>query len=208
MTMMILLLIVSSIYSLLHERGHQQEENESDRLKPLSMDEAVEELTYSLLQGGGGVRRRAAYHPPAQRDLQYVFDRIGEVKQRTDMDRWFDLAAEEGTIQPAAAAVESVTVQRARFNGRKRKHAWLEHHSRYTVKRGKCKWEQCPGRDREELTDRDRSVRVSYHTHYKCVQCSMKFGKDQYFCNDFSNGVTRNCHDLYHKKYHGKEIDT
>ena len=45
------------IYSLLHERKHQQEENESDRLKPLSMDEAVEELTYSLLQGGDGVRK-------------------------------------------------------------------------------------------------------------------------------------------------------
>ena len=36
----------------------------------------------------------------------------------------------------------------------------------------------------------------------------MKYGKDQYYCNDFSNGVTRNFHDLYHKKYHGKEIDT
>ena len=124
------------------------------------------------------------------------------------MERRFDLAVEEGTIQPAATALESLTMQRHRFNIRKRKYAWLEHHSKCTVKRGKCKWEECPGRDREELTDRDRSVRVSYHTHYKCVQCSMKFGKDQYFCNDFSNGVTRNCHDLYHKKYHGKEIDT
>jgi hypothetical protein len=83
-------------------------------------------------------------------------------------------------------------VQRARFNRRKRKYAWLEHHSRCTVKRGKCKWEQCPGRNREELTDRDRPVRKSYLTHYKCVQCSMKFGKDHYFCNDFSNNDTRN----------------
>ena len=24
------------------------------------------------------------------------------------------------------------------------------------------------------------------------------------FATNFSNGVTRNCHDLYHKKYHGK----
>ena len=76
------------------------------------------------------------------------------------------------------------------------------------MKRGKYKWEQCPGRDREELTDRDRSVQVIYHTHYKCVQCSMKFGKDHYFCNDYSKHDTRNCHDLYHKKYHGKDVDT
>ena len=171
------------------------------------MDEAVKELTHFLLQGGGDVHRRAAYHPPQQRNLQYVFNRNGGSKQRTDMDRRFDLAVEQGIIQPDDA-VESIAVQRARFNRRKRKYAWLEHHSRCTVKRGKCKWEQCPGRDREELTDRDRAVRKSYLTHYKCVQCSMKFGKDHYFCNDFSNNDTRNCHDLYHKKYHGKDVDT
>ena len=45
-----------------------------DRLKPLSMDDAIEELPYSLLQDGDDVRKRAAYHPPPQRDLQYVFD--------------------------------------------------------------------------------------------------------------------------------------
>ena len=50
------------IYTVLHEREHQQEENESDRLKPLSMDDAIEELVYSLLQGGEGVQRTAAYH--------------------------------------------------------------------------------------------------------------------------------------------------
>ena len=37
------------IYSLWHERKHQQDENESDRLKPLSMDGAIEEVTYYLL---------------------------------------------------------------------------------------------------------------------------------------------------------------
>ena len=36
------------------------------------MDDAIEELTYSLLQGGDGIRKRAAYHPPPQRDLQSV----------------------------------------------------------------------------------------------------------------------------------------
>ena len=83
------------------------------------MDEAVEELTYSLLQGGEGVRKwAAAYHSPPQRDLQYVFDCNGGVNQRSDMDRWFDLAVEQGTIQPMET--ESITVQ----------HVW-----------GKCKWE-------------------------------------------------------------------
>ena len=35
---------VYKIYTVLHERENQQEENESDRLKPLSMDDAIEEL--------------------------------------------------------------------------------------------------------------------------------------------------------------------
>ena len=41
------------------------------------MDDVIEELTHSLLlqlQGGDHVRKRAAYHPPPQKDLQHVFD--------------------------------------------------------------------------------------------------------------------------------------
>ena len=37
------------IYTVLNERQHQQAENGSDRLKELSMDNAIKELTYSLL---------------------------------------------------------------------------------------------------------------------------------------------------------------
>jgi hypothetical protein len=96
-----------------------------------------------------------------------------------------------------------------RFNTQKRKYAWFEHHSCCTVKHGKCKWEQCPGLSRDNLTDRNRPVLcVPYHTHHKCIQYSMQFGKAHYFFNGFSLDDTRNCHDLYHKKYHGKEIDT
>ena len=52
------------------------------------MDGAIdEELTYSLLQGDGDVRKRAAYHPTSQKDLQYVFDRNGGTKQQTDMEQ-------------------------------------------------------------------------------------------------------------------------
>ena len=138
------------------------------------MDEAIKELTYSLLQGGGGVRKQAAYHPPPQRNLQYVFDQNGGTKQRTDMDRRLDLAVEEETIQPDHA-VERIAVQCARFNRRKRKYTWLEHHSRCTVRRGKCKWEQCPGWDQDNLKCNDKTVQKPYSTHYKCVQCSMKF---------------------------------
>ena len=70
------------------------------------MDEAVEELTHSLLQGGDGVRKRAAYHPPPQQDLQNVFDQMERgSKQQTDMEQWLDKDAEDDTIQPAATAL-------------------------------------------------------------------------------------------------------
>ena len=38
-------------------------------------DDAIEELTYLLLQTGDHIRNeRSAYHPPSQRDLTNVFD--------------------------------------------------------------------------------------------------------------------------------------
>ena len=106
------------------------------------MDDMIEELTYSLLQSGEGVRKKSVFHPPPQRNLQYVFDCNGGVKQRSNMDRRLDCDAKEGTIQPAATAIQSITVQRVQFNRQKRKYAWLEHHSKCTVKRGKYKYEQ------------------------------------------------------------------
>ena len=54
----------------------QEEENKSDRFKPLSMDGTVEELTFSLFQGGDCVQNQVAYHPAPQHDLQYVFVRL------------------------------------------------------------------------------------------------------------------------------------
>ena len=45
------------LWRYLHWKDYQQDENKTDCWKPLSIDEAVEELTYSLLQGGEGVRK-------------------------------------------------------------------------------------------------------------------------------------------------------
>ena len=40
-----------------------------------------------------------------------------------------------------------------------------------TVKRGNNKymWEHCPGWSPDDLTDRNKTVYVPYHAHYKCV---------------------------------------
>ena len=72
------------IYTVLNERQHQQAENGSDLLKELSMDNAIKELTYSLLQGSCGVQKRAAYHSLPQWDILYAFDCNGGIKQQTE----------------------------------------------------------------------------------------------------------------------------
>ena len=69
------------IYTILHERKHQQDENKTDWLKQLSMDDVIEELMYSLLQGSDHVRKQAVYHPPLQKDLTNVFNYNGGIKQ-------------------------------------------------------------------------------------------------------------------------------
>ena len=55
------------------------------------MDDAkFEELIYSLLQAGGDLWKRAAYHLLPQKNLQYVFHRNGGIIQRFDIDRQFN----------------------------------------------------------------------------------------------------------------------
>ena len=104
------------IYTVLHERKHQQEENESE---PLTVDEAIEELTHYLLPGGDGVWKQMVYQLPLQRDLYNMFNQNGGTKQRTDMEHQLDKNSEEGTIQPPETAVEILTMQRYQFNTKK-----------------------------------------------------------------------------------------
>ena len=84
------------------------------------------------------VRRRVAYHLPPQRDLMFMFDCNGGTKQWTDTEQKLERAVETGTIQPPETAVESLTIQRFRFNTRKRKYSWIEHHSVCNKDRGRC----------------------------------------------------------------------
>ena len=101
-----------------------------------------------------------------------------------------------GTIQTTQKAVESLIIHCFWFNIQKRKYAWLEHHSDCALDYGRCKWEKCPRRKRINTKEADRSC----DTRYKCVQCSMEFRKDWYFCNDYTLGAVWNCRDFYHTK--------
>jgi len=82
----------------------------------------------------------------------------------------------------------------------------MNHHSCVQDKPGICKWENYPGGKRK-LTDRGRDVVKAYPTQMKCIECTFNFNSNTYFCNDYSMGRVRRCHDLYHQKYHRKEVD-
>ena len=97
------------------------------------------------------------------------------------MDRWLDDDVETWAIQPEGSS-ESTTVQQFRFNKWKRKYSWLEHHLVCALDHGRCKWEKCPGKKQINM----KEGKISYGARYTCVQCSMDFGKDQYFCNDYN----------------------
>ena len=60
------------------------------------------------IKTGGDVRKQAAYHPPPQQDLQFVFNCNEGVKQQSNLDRWLDNDVETGTIQPEGSA-ESIS---------------------------------------------------------------------------------------------------
>ena len=64
------------IYTCLHNRHHQTDTNVARRLKPLTMDQAVEVVCWLFLhlQKGDAVQTRKATYPPPTRNLQFVMD--------------------------------------------------------------------------------------------------------------------------------------
>ena len=78
------------IYTCLHNRHHQQHWNEEHWLKPLTMDQAVEAVSWSFLQKGDGARTRKATHSPSTMNLKFVMDSNIGNKILTDIDGTYD----------------------------------------------------------------------------------------------------------------------
>ena len=57
------------------------------------------------------MEERGLPHVSAKGSIIYVFNRNGGIKQRSNIDRKMNLAAKEGTIQPAQTAVENIQMQ-------------------------------------------------------------------------------------------------
>ncbi len=74
---------------------------------------------------------------------------------------------------------------------------WCIHQSEVMVKKGRCGWEDCPGK----LASKEANPRSS-DTYMHCEECCVRLGKDVYLCNCFNRGVPVNCHRHCHIYHH------
>jgi hypothetical protein len=101
-------------------------------------------------------------------------------------------------VIPACLLVDAPMDNYALLKNKQRKLPWRIHQSKVVAKKGRCEWEDCPGKLASKAT-----YPCSSDTYMHCKECSVRLGKDVYLCNGFNRGVPVNCHWHYHI-YHGK----
>jgi hypothetical protein len=160
----------------------------------LSMGDAVRELTHDLCQRGPAMRKLRAEHPSWTQDLGKLFGWM------TGRKVWSD-AKGMMTVMPVCPPVEAPMDNYALLKNQQRKSPWRIRQSKAVAKKGRCGWEDCPGK----LASKGIHPRSS-DTHMRCEECSARLGKDMYLCNGFIKGAPVNCHRHYHIYNHNKEI--
>ena len=109
------------IYTYLHKRHHQTDTHVDCRLKPLTMDQAVEAVCLLFLQKRDAVRTRKATHPPLTRNLQFVMDINGGNKIRTDIEGTYDKPVRHNHHETTApTTAENSLHQEKRMNKKKK----------------------------------------------------------------------------------------
>ena len=136
------------IYSTLHKRHHQQgQRNVGRRLKPLTINQAVEAVCWSFLQKGEAVRTWKATYPPPTRNLQFVMDVNGGNKIRTDIEGTYDKPVTHNHHAVTALTTQQNSRhQEKRMNKKKKSYPWYTHQSECQETKAVCKFEECPGR--------------------------------------------------------------
>jgi hypothetical protein len=89
----------------------------------------------------------------------------------------------------------------ALLKNQQRKLPWRIHQSEVVAKKGRCGWEDCPGK----LASKGICP-CSSNTHMRCKECIARLGKDMYLCNSFIKGMPVKCHQHYHIYNHNKEF--
>ena len=118
----------------------------------LLMGNAVRELTHDLCQRGPAMRKLRAEHPSWTRDLGKLFGWVTGRKVRSDAKGMI-------TVMPACCRPVEVPMDNyALLKNQQRKSPWRMHQSEAVSKKGKCGWDDCPGK----LTSTLRGVQRAF----------------------------------------------
>ncbi len=105
----------------------------------LSMGNAVRELTHGLCQRAPAMRKLKAEHPSWTRDMKKLFGWVTGRKVRSD-------ARGMMMVMLACPLVDAPMDNYALLKNKQRTSPWRIHQSKAVAKRGRCGWEDCPGK--------------------------------------------------------------
>ena len=158
----------------------------------MSMGEAIELATHSLLQKGEPMRERACSHPNPIRDLTTIFDTGSGNKVRSDAK---GEVATGGNVSKQSRVPSALATLRRK----QRTQPWMTHQSVAQETAGKCSFDFCPN---IKLGKQKGNKRPRGHdTFMKCIECSAIKGSPVYFCNTTKKGKPCLCHWRHHMKY-------
>ena len=177
--------------SMPSQEHHQSDPNVDRHLKPLTMDQAVEDVCWVFLQKGPAVRTLMAKHPLPTRNHQFVMDINGGKKIRKNISCAYDKPVTNNHQEITAPVTkDNYWHHEWRMNKKRKPYTWYTHQP--VCQEGRpveCSYEDCPGRLR--LFDREGTPRAPrpYESRYKCLQCSIVNKKGAYYCNQIPRGV-------------------
>ncbi|KAL7526484.1 hypothetical protein ACHAXR_001514 [Thalassiosira sp. AJA248-18] len=161
--------------------------------RKMKMPQCVKFLSHSLMQRGAPMRRYIPEMPKCSWDLGNIFDYGTGRKVRNDA---------KGTIAEGRRGPDITkpidTLRRLRH--KQKKSEWRTHQSISCEKKGRCQWENCPGKKKSQAM-----VKRTYDTYMRCEECSARLGKNMFLCNGTKSGKPVLCHIAFHTKYHNKK---
>ena len=105
------------------------------------------------------------------------------------------------TVQLVMAPVQAPTDNYALLKNQQQQSTWHIHQSKALTKKGRCCWENCPGKKLSTA-----KCPRSSDTQMRCKESSTYLGKYVFLCNSFVKGAPVNCHRHYHLYHHNKEF--
>ena len=160
-------------YKIIHQKYTPQK-------RMMTMPEAMQEATHTLLQRGPSMRTRDAVHPPPVRDLTNAFDthaRAFRTDAKGGVSKSSQVRVGEGATLPAD--------RKRALQMMKQRNPWCIHQLTPCIPKKNekqyCAYERCPGLRKDNKRNRPCTSTL------KCEECSVKNNKETYFCMTIEN---------------------